>query len=120
VHQIHQTLQVLEGRLWQDAVAEVEHVAVAPRCAFETSTAPPSTASHDAVQIAGSRLPWIARSAPMRSRARSSGTRQSIPIASPPASRMSVSSSPVPTPKWIDGTGRSSSTRSTQGCTERA
>ena len=39
-----------------------------------------------------------------RRAASSSGTRQSTPTTSAPASPMSASSSPVPTPKWMRGT----------------
>ena len=37
------------------------------------------------------------------------GTRQSTPTTSAPASAISPSSSPVPTPKWMRGTSRSAS-----------
>ena len=57
--------------------------------------------------MAGSRLPWTAFPVPIRRRATESGTRQSTPTTSAPASDMSPSSSPVPTPKWILGTPRS-------------
>ena len=55
--------------------------------------------------------------------ASSSGTRQSTPTTSAPASPISPSSSPVPTPKWTFGTSRSASAAKTAalcGCTNRA
>ena len=77
--------------LGQDAPAQVEHVAgpagvgvehgaggARPRC--------PTGARH----TVGSRLPCTATSGPRRARARSSGTRQSTPTTSAPASCMQL------------------------------
>ena len=98
------------GVVGQHAVAQVEDVAVAAPGALAAPARPCARpTSHGASSTAGSRLPCTATLAepPTRCHASSSGVRQSMPITSPPASRISGSSSPVPTPKWITGTSRS-------------
>ena len=80
-----------------------------PPARRSTANAFASTASHGARHAAGSRFPCTPTSNPTRSHASCNGTRQSTPITLAPASRISVSSSPVPTPKWISGTPASAS-----------
>ena len=53
--------------------------------------------------MAGSRLPCSTRGEANRVAAVSSGTRQSTPMTSLPASDIAPSSSPVVTPKWMRG-----------------
>ena len=93
-----------------------------PAAASRTSRVFASTASVEAKRTAGSRLPWSALPGPTRRAASSSGTRQSTPTTSAPASPMRPSSSPVPTPKWMRGTPYASTASKTfvdAGITER-
>ena len=76
--------------------------AVRPRCS--TCSGPRPITSQGASRTAGSRLPCSALPSSTRRAASSSGTRQSTPTTSAPASPITPSSSPVPTPKWILGT----------------
>jgi hypothetical protein len=71
--------------------------AVRPRT--RTSLARSSMTSQGASRTAGSRLPCRALPGSTRRAASSSGVRQSTPTTSAPASPISPSSSPVPTPK---------------------
>ena len=58
-----------------------------PAARRRTSSAAASRRSSGPSSSVGSRLPWMPRSWPMRVHASSSGSRQSTPITSPPASR---------------------------------
>src|SRR5207247_411869 len=74
-----------------------------PPARARTSRAAASTRSHGPSSTAGSRLPWTPRPSPTSAQPRSSGTRQSRPITSPPARAIEPSSAAVPVPKWIVG-----------------
>ena len=98
----------------QHAVAEVEHVA---RAAPRRRRAPARTRASTRPRRRrtarpGRGCPAARGRSPTRRAASDSGTRKSTPTTSAPASRMSASSSPVPTPKWIRGTPRSATAAS--------
>ena len=105
VHDVDQRAGVVDRRLLQHAVAEVEDVAGAAGGLVEdvdrrgggVRLCRPSRAI-------GSRLPWIARSWPIICQASSSRTRQSTPITAAPASASSGKSCGLPVAKLITGT----------------
>ena len=101
---------------------QVDAGASAVRPASRMRTARCSMTSHGASSIAGSRLPCRALPGSTRRTASSSGTRQSTPTTSAPASPIMPSSSPVPTPKCSRGTpdpASASKTRLLCGSTDR-
>ena len=94
--------------LGQHAVAEVEDVArLACRRRRGPWSPPRSPRPTGARQIAGSRLPWTALPGPMRVRATESGTRQSTPTTSAPASAMRPEQLAGPDAEMDPGTPRS-------------
>ena len=101
-------------------MAEVEHVALRLAAFVEDAAhlgldRGPVGEQHGRIEVALHR----AARAPGRP---DSGTRQSTPRTSAPASAIAPSSSPVPTPKWIRGTPASAtapSTRAECGSTNR-
>ena len=97
----------------QNAVAEVEHVALrSPSLGDDPAHLPFDNGrpEHSRIEVALQRLPGTRRAAS------SSGTRQSTPTTSAPAAPISASSSPVPTPKWMRGTPRSATADGTECC----
>ena len=96
---------VLDRRLRQDAVAEVEDVAgPAGRAAEDRPSRAARISPGGARSTAGSRLPCTATSWPEPPPTPASrSTRQSRPITSPPAARIEGRSAAVPVPKWMTG-----------------
>ena len=104
VHHVDQRPHVVDGRLRVDAVAEVEDVAGAAAGAVEDRLhALADRRGRREQRRPGRDCPARRRRGRRRAQPRSRSTRQSRPITSPPASRMSGSSVAVPVPKWITG-----------------
>ena len=85
---------MVDGRLGQDAVAEVEDVAGPAAGLLEDAPSLPLDLGRTAKRTTGSRLPWTATCEPRRLQARSRSTRQSRPMTVPPGVALELEQGP--------------------------